>query len=157
MRRLALALAVAAFAAPALAQPVAQNNVSGNECWNAGQGPGGPASFLCINLVRNGTALALFSGAGAFTTSATQQNSTLQWTGTAPTTWTITLPNPAFDGQTITVATDTTLTTMVTVQTTNTPQAQVALSPTYSAQTLTAGTSVEWQFNFANLKWFRFR
>jgi hypothetical protein len=149
-------VAIATLSTVLWAQPVAQNNVSGNECWNAGQGPGGPSQFLCVNLVRNGTALSLFSGAGAFTTTATQANSTLFWTGAAPTTWTITLPNPAFDGEIISVSTDTTLTTMVTVQAGTSPQNQT-MSAAFSAQTVTAAASNEWQFNFANLKWFRIR
>jgi hypothetical protein len=149
--------AFAALTTLAQAQPVTQNNLSGNECWNAGQGPGGPSSFLCVNIVRNGSALTLQSGSGAATNLMTLATSTLQWTGTAPTTWTVTLPNPAFDGEIVTVSTDTTLTTMVTVQTVATPQVQVVLAPAYAAQTLTAGASVEWQFNFANLKWFRLR
>ena len=148
--------AVAALATVAVAQ-VTQQNVTGNECWNAGQGPGGPGNFLCINIVRNGAALALITGAGAATTVMTQQQSTLVWNAAAPTTWTVTLPNPAFDGEIATFSTINTLTTMVTVQTVNTPQVQVALSPAYAAQTLTAGTSVQWQFNFASLTWFRIR
>jgi hypothetical protein len=148
--------AIAAISTILWAQPVTQNNVSGNECWNAGQGPGGPSQFLCINLVRNGTALSLFSGSGAFVTTATNANSTLFWTGTAPTTWAITLPNPAFDGEVVQVSTDTTLTTMVTVTAGTSPQNQT-LAAAFAAQTVTAGQSVEFQFNFANLKWFRIR
>lgn len=144
-------------AALALAQPVTQNVITGQECWNAGQGPGGPSNFLCVNTVRNGSAITQVSGSGAVTTLATIANSTLAWHGTAPTTWTITLPNPAFDGQIVTVTTDTTLTTLVTVQSTNTPQAQVTLSPTFSAQTVTAQTSVEWQFSLSTLTWFKVR
>src|SRR5437773_9444726 len=135
MRNLKVWLVGAAFAALAtalVAQPVVQNNLSGHECWNAGQGPGGPSTgFVCANLIRNGNALSTFSGSGAQTTLATQAQSTLAWTGAAPTTWTITLPNPAFDGEIVTVTTDTTLTTLVTVQTTNTPQNQAVLSPTF--------------------------
>jgi hypothetical protein len=48
------------------------------------------------------------------------------------------------------------LTTMVTVQAVTTPQNQT-LSAAFAAQTVTAGASNEWQFNFANLKWFRIR
>jgi hypothetical protein len=153
MRKLSLALAVAAFAAPALAQPVTQNNVTGNECWQVGQGPGGPGQYFCINLSRNGTAFATFSGAGAQTFTATTANSTLYWVGTAPTTWTITLPSPAFDGEIVTVATDTTLTTLVTVN----PASGQTMDGTYNAQTITAFNSVEFQFSFAALKWYRLR
>ncbi len=140
----------------AVAQPVTQNAVSGNECWNAGQGPGGPSQFLCINTVRNGTAFNLFSGSGGVTTTATQANSTMMWTGAAPTTWTITLPNPAFDGEVISVSTDTTLTTMVTVQAASSPQNQT-LNATFNSQTITAVTSVEFQYNASGAKWYRLR
>jgi hypothetical protein len=159
MRRYARWLVGAALVALSTvlwAQPVAQNNVSGNECWNAGQGPSGQSSFLCINLVRNGAAINLTSGSGAFATTATQSAGTLMWTGTAPTTWAITLPNPAFDGEVVTVGTDTTLTTMVTVTAATTPQNQT-LPVAYAAQTVTAGQTVQWQFSFSTLKWFRIR
>jgi hypothetical protein len=76
------------------------------------------------------------------------------WSGAAPTTWTITLPNPAFDGEIVRVGTDTTLTTMVTVQAAVTPQNQV-MSAAFSGSTVTVGTTTAWQFNFAALKWFR--
>jgi hypothetical protein len=158
MKKLVLAVgALFALTWAALAQPVTQNNLSGNECWSAGQGPGGSSSFLCVNLVRNGSALTTFSGSGAFTTAGTQATSTYMWVGTAPTTWTITLPNPAFDGEIVQVATDTLLTTLVTVQSSTTPQNQVVLAPTFSAQTIAANASVEWQFNFANLRWIKIR
>jgi hypothetical protein len=159
MRKYLLTLAVGAALAALVAssvlvaQPVTQNNVSGNECWNAGQGPGGPSSFLCINLVRNGSAMLPVSGSGAVVTTATQANSTLYWVGTAPTTWTITLPTPAFDGEIITVGTNTTLTTMVTVN----PGAGTTLDGTYNAQTITALTSVEFQYTAPTTKWYRLR
>jgi hypothetical protein len=146
------AAAVAALAF-AWAQPVTFNNLSGNECWPAGQGPGGPAAYLCTNIVRNGAALSTFSGSGAFTTAATPSNSTLFWVGTAPTTWTITLPTPAFDGEIVTVATDTTLTTLVTVN----PATGQTMDGTFNAQTISANGSVEFQFSFATLKWYRLR
>lgn len=147
----ALALA---FTVGLVAQPIVQNQFSGSECWNAGQGPGGPSTgFLCTAQVRNGADLATFSGSGAVATTALFSNSTMMWTGTAPTTWTITLPSPSFDGQIITVGTDTTLTTMVTV---NAGSGQT-LAAAFSAQTVTAGTSVEFQFDQTLLKWFRLR
>jgi hypothetical protein len=133
------------------AQPVAQNQISGNECWNAGQGPGGPSQFLCIPQVRNGADMNIFSGAGAVTTQVTQQNSTLYWSGTAPTTWTITLTSPPFDGQLIRVSTDTTLTTLVTIV----AGTVGTLNSTYNAQTITANTTVAWQFDQPTLKWYR--
>jgi hypothetical protein len=150
----ALGLALGAGAVIALAQPVVQNQFSGTECWNAGQGPGGPSTgFLCLGQVRNGTGLNIFSGSGAFTTQATTANSTLFWHSTAPTTWTITTPTTPFDGELITLATDTTLTTMVTL----TAATGSTLNAAYTNQTLTAATSVEWQYNFSAAIWYRIR
>lgn len=54
---LAGALLGAFAAGVALAQSVVQDNLSGNEAWNAGQGPGGPTTgFITTNLLRNSTA-----------------------------------------------------------------------------------------------------
>lgn len=140
-----------------VAQPVVQNTVTGLECWNAGQGPGGPSTgFLCAALMRNGTAYTAVTASGAATTVANQNQSTLNETGGA-TSWAITLPNPAFDGEIMTISATTTITTGVTVTTTNTPQAQVTLSPAFASQTLTAGTSDEWQFSLTTLAWYRLR
>jgi hypothetical protein len=148
------ALALAVGLGFAWAQTVQQNNLSGNECWNAGQGPGGTSSFLCVNLVRNGSALSLVSGSGAATTTMLPAQSTLFWVGAAPTTWAITLPTPAFDGEVVSIGTDTTLTTMVTV----TPATGQTMDGTYTSQTLTApGGSAEFQFSFGTLKWYRIR
>jgi hypothetical protein len=156
LRSLFVGAAIAALATAVWSQPVTNQTISGNECWNAGQGPGGPSQFLCINQVRDGTALALFSGAGTTpTTTMTNQQGTLYWTGGAATTWAIVLPNPAFDGEIVTVDTDTTLTTRVTVTAAVTPQNQTV--PAFSAATVTALTPVQWQFNLATLAWVRLR
>jgi hypothetical protein len=144
--------ALLALAIPSSGQ-VVQNQVTGNEVWVAGQGPGGPGNFLNIGGVSNRAAIALVSGSGAATTTMTQAQSTLMWTGAAPTTWAVTLPSPAYDGQIVTLGTDTTLTTMVTV----TAGSGQTLSATYNSQTLTAVTSVEFQYTNATTKWFRLR
>jgi hypothetical protein len=133
------------------AQPVTQNQVSGNECWNAGQGPGGPGQFLCINLVRNGNGILVVSGSGAATTQATTSVATYFWSGTAPTTWTVTMPNTPFDGEVVRLSSDTTLTTMVTVQAGTTG----TMNTTYNAQTVTANTTVAWQYSQVATKWYR--
>lgn len=147
--------ALVALAFPAFAQTgtVSQNALSGNECWQAGQGPGGPGQYLCVSQVRNGTAFKLFSGAGAQTYTATQADSTLYWTGTAPTTWTITLPSPAFDGEIISVASDTTLTTLVSVV----AGSGQTMNAAFTSQTISASTSTEFQFAVSTSKWYRLR
>jgi hypothetical protein len=144
--------ALLALAIPSSGQ-VVQNQVTGNEVWVAGQGPGGAGNFLNIGGVSNRAAMTLVSGSGAATTTMTQAQSTLMWTGAAPTTWAVTLPSPAYDGQIVTLGTDTTLTTMVTV----TAGSGQTLSATYNSQTLTAVTSVEFQYTNATTKWFRLR
>ena len=53
----------------------------------------------------------------------------------------------------IDLGTATTLTTMVTV----TAAAGTTLAAAYSAQTLTAATSVQWQYNNSNTTWYRLR
>lgn len=146
--KLLLAVAGLFIAASATAQ-IAQNAVTGNEVWVAAQTPGGPGTFIGINTVRNGRAMVLKSGTGAATSTAA--GGTLFWVGTAPTTWAVTLPSPAFDGEIVSLATDTTLTSMVTV----TPGAGQTADFTYSAVTLTAATSNAFQYSVPTAVWYR--
>lgn len=60
------ALAVGLAAPLAYAQSVVQDNLSGNESWNAGQGPGGPGAYITSNLVRNSVAKVLNAVSGTF-------------------------------------------------------------------------------------------
>ena len=83
----------------------------------------------------------------------TPQQSTLMWTGTAPTTWAVTLPATPIDGQQVTVGSATTLTTMVTV----TAAAGTSLAATYNSQTITAATSAKFQYLVGNTTWYRIR
>jgi hypothetical protein len=133
-------------------QPVTQQDITGNECWSAGQGPGGPSNWLCINQVRNGTALRIVSGTGTSITQ-TQADSTVFWTGTAPSTLSINLTASPFDGEIFSFATDTTLTTLVTLV----AGSGTTLNASFSAQTVSPAAGVEWQYNKATTKWFRVR
>lgn len=133
---------------------ISQNSLSGNEVWKAAQGPGGPEQYLGINQVRNGTALLVVpSVSGNPTTTLTQSNSSVYWVGTAPTTWTVNLPTAPFDGEVVTVGSDTTLTTMVTVV----AAAGTSLNTTYASQTISAKTSVEFQYSAGTTKWYQMR
>lgn len=149
MRKLLLTLAlVGGLSAPALAQ--VQNDLSGNETWNVGQGPGGPGGQITSDMVRNSTQVVTKSGSGAATSTAT--GGLLVWVGTAPTTWAITLPRNPPDGTIQRVTTDTTLTTMVTV----TAGSGDTMAAAFSAQTLTANTTVvAWQYNRPTKIWYR--
>lgn len=145
------ALLVLAFGGWLWAQPISLQNLSGQECWNVGQGAGGPGGLLCVPLVRNGTDITTYSGSGAVVTQAAQNMGTLYWTGAAPTTWAITLPANPFDGEVVRVSSDTTLTTMVTV----TAGTGATMNAAYTSQTVTANTTAAWQFDQPGGKWFR--
>ena len=155
MKRLLWVFAlIGALAAPVFAQSVVQNQLSGNEVWSAAQGPGGQSFWLSMQSVRNSRAITTVSGSGAATTAMTAQQATLMWTGAAPTTWAVTLPPaPVVDGAIVTLGTATTLTTNVTV----TAGSGTSLAAAYSSQTITAGTSAQWQYNNANTTWYRIR
>src|SRR5438034_2255596 len=149
-----IALAVASPAIWVWAQQLASFTLTGNEVVVAAVGgPGGPSIFVPIGELRNATGLKTFSGSGAQTYQMLPSDSTLFWIGTAPTTWTITTPVTPYDGQILQLATDTTLTTMVTL----TPATGQTLQATFSSQTLTAGTSLEWMYVLATTKWQRIR
>jgi hypothetical protein len=148
MKRFLLAVAGLLIAAYAYAQ-IEQNSVTGNETWVAAQGPGGPGNWINIDTVRNGRTLKTLSGTGAVATTAT--GGTLFWIGTAPTSWTVTLPSPAFAGELVALSTDTTLTSMVTVA----AGSGQSLDFTYSSATLTAATQAIFQYRNANTTWYR--
>lgn len=149
-----LALAVACPAIYSWAQQLISPILTGNEVIVAAVGgPGGPSIFIPVGELRNATGMKTFSGSGAQVYQMLPSDSTLFWIGTAPTTWTITTPVSPYDGQILQIATDTTLTSMVTV----TPATGQTLQAAFSAQTVTAGTSLEWVYVIATTKWQRLR
>jgi len=127
--------------------------LSGTEVLEVQEGVGGVAAFAGVNVVRNSRALDLASGSGAATTVMANGQSALMWTGTAPTTWGITLPPSPADGQVVTIGTATTLTTLVTV----TAAAGTSLNATYNSQTLSAVTSVQFVYDLPTTTWYRLR
>lgn len=140
----------AALASAVWAQTVVQTSITGNEVWQVGQGPGGPGAFIGINTVRGSTNIVGKSGSGSAT--STGIAGTTVWVGTAPTTWTITLPSAPANGTISRYTTDTTLTTMVTVQ----AGSGDTMSGTFSSQTLTANTTVvAWQYLASTKIWYR--
>lgn len=138
------------FGALAVAQPVVQSVISGNEVWRASQGPGGSESFIGIDTIRGSEPIATKSGTGAATSTAVL--GTLCWVGTAPTTWAVTLPAGPVNGAYVRLCSDTTLTTLVTV----TAGAGDTLTAAYAAQTITANASFPtWQYFAATKIWYR--
>src|SRR6266849_2947046 len=142
-------IAALAFIGGLYAQQLSSSTLTGNEVIVAAiGGPGGPSIFIPVGELRNATGLKTFSGSGAQTYQMLPSDSTLFWIGTAPTTWTITTPVTPYDGQILQIATDTTLTTLVTL----TPATGQTLQAAFSSQTVTACTSLEWQYTIATTK-----
>lgn len=156
LRALLAGAAIAALAAGGAlwAQQIISTTLTGNEVIVGSiGGPGGSSLFIPVGELRNATGMKTFSGSGTQTYQMLPSDSTLFWVGTAPTTWTITTPVAPYDGQILQIATDTTLTTMVTV----TPATGQTLQATFASQTITAGTSVEWMYTIGTTKWQRIR
>jgi hypothetical protein len=132
-------------------------NLTGNEVIEAAYGTGGPGGtgfFTTVYALRNATGFKPFVGlTGVQTYQALVTDSTLYWVGTAPTSWTITTPASPVDGEILTIATDTTLTSLVTL-TANTGQ---SLNSTFSSQTISAKSSVEFQYSKTTTKWYELR
>jgi hypothetical protein len=158
-----------ALASLALAQ-VTQNQLTGNECWSVGQGPGGPSNFLCINVARGGHANAILSAVtGSLTIGATSGNFTV--TGTPnmtalsggghvlvtaqPSAATWTWPaNPVADGAIVGVCNVTGSAWSTNAQTpaANTNQ---TMNTTAVFTTLAAGACVRYQWNQSQATWYR--
>src|SRR5229473_3317320 len=159
MTKLRTLLAGAVIAALGLigglyAQQLISFTLTGNEVVVAATGgPGGPSIFIPVGELRNATGLKTFSGSGAQAYQMLPSDSTLFWIGAAPANWTVTTPLSPYDGQILQLATDTTLTSLVTL----TPATGQTLQATFNSQTLTAGTSLEWMYVLATTKWQRLR
>ena len=115
------AFAVLAIGYGVWAQPVVQNALSGNECWNAGQGPGGPSTgFICSFQTRSSLGYLNIGTTPTGTINLTAQQNAVMFTGQPGATTTLNLPttgvtdgaietfcnitNAALIGQTITIA-----------------------------------------------------
>lgn len=138
----------------ASAQGLYATELNGLETWVVGVGgPQGPSLFVNSAMMRNSSAITVVSGTGAHTTNMTVNQSTLVWSGAAPTTWHITLPERPFDGQDVKVAAGTTLATRVTVV----PANPNLLHTPFAAQTIDVGESVEFQYAKSNNTWYKIR
>ena len=168
---LAVGVACAALAASWLvwAQPVVQNTFSGNECWNAGQGPGGPTGgFICAQGMRGASNNLPLTIAGAFTVGGTSANttpnntSTLQYGGTllvtaAPSTAAVTMPpNPLMDGVIVGIC-NVTASPFANTLTATANGAGQTISAGGALAALGAFTCGTFQWNLANATWYRTR
>jgi len=149
-KRLFGAAILASLAALAIAQTVVSTQVNFNTVVRAAQGPGGSDSWLGVDTISNRARFTSTTGQTGAAIS-TASGGTLYWIGTAPTTWAVTLPLNPTDGELVTLDTDTTLTTMVTV----TANINDTLHAIYTTQTLTALTPVTFQYQLSSRAWFR--
>lgn len=175
MRRILAVLAGAALAAlvtTPLAAQVVQNQVTGQECWNAGQGPGGPGNFLCLNVFRSTRSNVLLSAvAGNFTVGSTTNVTVASGFNFAnvvdggdivitaqPSAAVITLPpNPVADGAAIRICNGTAsafATNAVTVAA-NTNQTLVPSGAAITLTTLAANTCVAYVWTQGNASWYK--
>lgn len=147
------------------AQPVVANQVSGNECWNAGQGPGGTTTgFLCLNTVRGGTSVSVLSSvAGSFTVGAAASTAAAADGGNIiitaqPSAATITMPpNPVADGSDIGICngTNSAFATNVVTVAANSGQTMVPTGANITLTTLAAQTCFRYQWSQSTLSWYR--
>ncbi len=179
LRRFLATMVGVAFATLALtfgltAQPIVQNQLTGNECWNVGQGPGGQTvGFLCTNVIRNGNAVVLLSGISNNMTVGSSTNVTLvsgsSWGNfpsaginmiitAQPSAATITMPpSPVVDGAIVKICngTNSAFSTNAVTVAANTNQTMVPTGAAVTLTTLAAATCVEYQFALANTSWYK--
>lgn len=161
MRRwlLGAAVAVGLTAPLAYAQSVIYQDLSGSECWNAGQGPGGPSQFLCSDVLRNSSQVVAGALSGSLTY-GTGSLATLRYGGnllftTQPVALTtlITPPNPVQDGAIIGFCNVTGSNFATTSIAVTTSLAQT-LNTSVSVTTLGANACKYLQFNRPNTTWY---
>jgi hypothetical protein len=159
---LAAGVACAALASSWLwAQPVVQNTLSGNECWNAGNGPGGPTvGFICSFQTRSSWNYYLSNAAvvpGNAVQLTPQQNAVIMSAQITPTATTFNLPavgSGVTDGQIVSFCNVTNAafaTTAVTI-TATAPQV-FATGATTTLTTLAARTCVKLIYTASNTTW----
>lgn len=143
----------------ALAQTVIYTDLSGNEAWSAGQGPGGPSQYLITDVVRN-SAQKVAGAINSAQTYGTGTLATLRWGGnvlfTAQPTAVVALtlpPNPVPDGAIVGFCnvTGSNFATTAISWTANTGQ---TLNTATSVTTLGATTCKKAQFNQSNTTWY---
>jgi hypothetical protein len=148
------ALGVGLIAPHAYAQSV-QNTLTGNETWNAGQGPGGTGRYITSNLVRGSEPHALATIGGATTLSNSFRFGGNLIITAQPSAAVITTPSsPVADGAVVGVCNGTAsaFATNAVTMAANTGQ---TLKQTITLTTLAAGICQKLQYNLSNTTWYR--
>jgi hypothetical protein len=162
MRKWLLAGAVTVgLITPLIAQSVIYQNLTGNECWNAGEGPGGPSQFLCADVLRNSAqkVVGVVSGSMTFGTGTLAK---LRYGGVAiitpqpvAVTTLIAPPNPVQDGAIIGMCNGTGSAFATTNIAMTTSIGQTMTGVASSLVNLGASVCHRWQFNRATTTWYR--
>lgn len=161
MRKWVVAFFLGLIAATAIAQSVVQDDLTGNETWQAGQGPGGPGSFITSGMVRGSRNGGLVVIGGSFTIGATDSTSNMNDGGTIllaaqPAAATITLPpNPVVNGSVVSICNTTAAPFATNVVTLAPNTGQTLSGGNITLTTLAALTCVKVQFNRGNTTWYR--
>lgn len=156
MKRIALAAgALFALALAALAQPLVQQNLTGNEVLNVEiGGPGGGGIFTTVNAMRNATGYLLVPTGGTVNTTVPTTASKVLATG-AITTWNITFPTVPYDGQAVAVACPGGTSTVAMSATL--PSGVTIVGTAFTACTAggAAANTAEWIYSTAANVWYR--
>lgn len=152
------------FIAPAAAQSVIYQDLSGNEAWSAGEGPGGPSQYLTADVLRNSNQIVISpSITAAVTIGVSTGLTSLRYGGNLmtvlqPLAAVITMPpNPVPDGSIVGICNGTNAayaTNVVTVAA-NTGQTMVPTGAAITLTTLAAATCVRYQFNRPTTSWYK--
>lgn len=146
------------FIAPAAAQSVIYQDLSGNEAWSAGEGPGGPSQYLTADVLRNSRQIVL-STVTANVVFGTGILASLRYGGNlmvsaAPSTANVTTPpNPVQDGAIMGVCNGTAgafVNTLTIVA--NTGQSLIGSG---AIATQAANSCIYFQFNRGNTTWYK--
>lgn len=162
-RKLALigALAGLFLASAVWAQSVIQDNLSGNEAWNAGQGPGGPTTgFITSNLVRNSKAAVVTTLTTSITYGTTplgtlSEGGLVLVTSQPLVVTTLTaMANPVTNGAEIGVC-NVTGSAFATTAINIAANSGQTLNTTFAVNNLGATTCARYLFNRSETKWYR--
>lgn len=147
---------IAALSTFAFAQTIGQGTISGNECWNAGQGPGGTTvGFVCANTLTSVQNTTTNTGAASFTIANNVATTILT---AQPAVSTITLPaSPVSNGAIVEIVNGTTAAFATNVVTVAPNSGQTLLGGNITITTLAAHASVEFRFNLSNNTWYQLR
>jgi hypothetical protein len=149
------ALALGLYAPASFAQSLTPG-ITGNECWNAGNGPGGPsAGFMCSYLLRNSegyTVLGGSIGVTPFTNLVGSVNVNAQ-----PSATTYVTPTNPFDGEVFQICNVTAAAWSTNVVTLTPATGSTINGGNITLTTLAANTCVQVQYQLSSTTWFRTR